>query len=128
MNTALQEVTPHAVLAALQGRVGAANGIKASDLAYVITRRVSAADERRLRDCVVLLRTQGQPVCASPEHGYFLAANDDELNATCRFLLDRAMTGLNQVAALKHKAMPDLAGQFGLDLTTPGVLNDEQSA
>lgn len=129
MNThALHDVTPSAVLAALQGRVGAANGIKASDLTYVITRRISAADERRLRDCVVFLRTQGHAVCASPEHGYFLAANDDELNATCRFLLDRAMTGLQQVCALKHHALPDLAGQLGLELTHPGASNDEQPA
>jgi len=121
------EVTPESVLSALQGRVGAANGINASDLAYLIARRVNPADERRLRDCVVYLRTQGHPVCASPEAGYFLASNDDELNATCRFLYGRAMTGLQQVSAMKHKALPDLAGQLGLDMTEQES-TDEQPA
>lgn len=113
-----KEINPASVLAALQGRIGAANGIKASALAEAITGRVSHADQRRLRDCVVLLRIEGKPVCATPESGYFMAANASELNRTCQFLLSRANTGLQQVAALKNKAVPDLAGQFGLDLET----------
>lgn len=111
-----QPITPESVLAALQGRVGAANGITATALVIEISDRTSAADERRLRDCVVLLRVQGHPVCATPEDGYFLAANEEDLNRTCRFLLERATTGIRQVAALKQKALPDLAGQLGLGL------------
>lgn len=126
MNAALQDVTPDTVLAALQGRVGSANGIKASELARAITGRESLADERRLRDCIVYLRTQGLPVCGHPSHGYFLAANDNELNDTCQFLLGRSMTGLQQVAALKHKALPDLAGQLGLTLPAEEPAHEPQ--
>lgn len=122
MNRRQQEsqITPETVLAALRKHVGALNGITGTQLVIYLTDRTSAAEERRLRDCVALLRVQGQPVCATPENGYFIAANDEELNRTCRFLLGRAETSLQQVSALKHKAMPDLAGQFGLDLTATG--------
>ena len=116
MSAALQEITPDTVLAALQGRVGAANGITAAVLVYAISGRISSADERRLRDCVVFLRLKGHPLCATPGEGYFIAANDRELNATCRHLLNRAVTGLQQVAVLKQRAMPDLFGQLGLPL------------
>lgn len=112
-------INPDAVLAVLKGRIGAINGITAADLVKELTGDASPADQRRLRDCVVLLRNQGHAVCALPEAGYFMAANSDELNRTCRFLLGRAQTGLQQIAAMKNKAVPDLAGQLGLDLTHP---------
>jgi len=130
MRHAQQEnlITPEAVLSALQRRVGKANGITATNLVIYLTDRTSAADERRLREVVVQLRKQGHPVCATPGDGYFIAANDDELNETCHQLLGRSMTGLEQVAALKHKAMPDLAGQLGLDLANTQGETDEQSA
>lgn len=108
------EVTPATVLAALQPRVGAANGISAQALVLAITGRECAADERRLRDCVTLLRIDGHAICAHPAHGYFIAAHEGELDDTCRFLFGRAMTGLQQVSALKKKALPDLAGQLGI--------------
>ena len=116
MSAALQEITPDTVLAALQGRVGAANGITAAVLVYAISGRISSADERRLRDCVVFLRLKGHPLCSTPSDGYHIAANERELNATCRHLLNRAVTGLQQVAVLKQRAMPDLFGQLGLPL------------
>lgn len=110
------DINPESVLSALQSRVGAVNGITATQLVIEMTDRTSAADERRLRDCVVFLRHQGHPVCATPGDGYFIAANDDELNETCQFLYGRAMTGLQQVSAMKKKALPDLAGQLGLPM------------
>lgn len=116
MNTALQDITPDTVLAALQGRVGAANGVTASALVLAIAGRPSAADERRLRGCTVFLRLRGYPLCSTPSDGYFIAANERELNATCRHLLNRAVTGMQQVAVLKQRAMPDLFGQLGLPL------------
>ena len=61
-HAALQEITPDTVLAALQGRVGAANGVTASALVLAIAGQPSAADERRLRDCVVFLRLKGAAV------------------------------------------------------------------
>lgn len=108
------QINPAAVLAALQSRVGAANGISATKLVIELIDRTSDAEERRLRDCVVYLRTQGHPVCATPGDGYFIAANDQELNETCQFLYSRSMTGLRQIAAMNKRAMPDFAGQLGL--------------
>lgn len=122
MDTALQEITPETVMAALQGRIGAANGITASALVLAIAGRPSAADERRLRDCVVFLRLKGIALCATPGDGYFIAANESELNATCRHLVNRATTGMQQAAALKQRAMPDLFGQLGLPIHD----NDDQ--
>ena len=110
-------ITPETVLAALQRRVGKANGATATQLVIELAESASAADERRLRDCVVFLRTRGEPVCALPAHGYFIAANEDELNQSCQHLLDRATTSLQQAYAQKRVAMPDLAGQLNLPVT-----------
>lgn len=112
-----REITPETVLAALEGRIGHANGMTACQLAHAITLRDSAADQRRLRQVVEHLRSQGHAVCAHPNHGYFLAANAADLDKTCSFLLERATTTLRQIAAMKRVALPDLRGQLGLPLT-----------
>lgn len=115
---ALELIRPDAVLAELATRRGAANGITARDLAFVLTGRVSAADERRLRSVIEHLRRQGEPVCAHPSTGYHLAANPSEMDRTCEFLLTRAMASLEQISAIKRCALPDLRGQLGLPLST----------
>jgi hypothetical protein len=117
-----QELSPATVLSALQARHGAANGITARDLVYVITGRVNAADERRLRQIIEKLRNDGHPICAHPALGYHFAATPGELDRACQFLVTRAMTSLRQVAALKRIAVPDLYGQLGL----PKPDNDEE--
>jgi len=109
-----QDMTPDAVLAALP--IGESNGCTAEQLVLAITGRRSDADQRRLRQVIEALRTAGHRVCAHPAHGYFLAANDDELDRCCSFLLDRAMTSLRQVSAMRRVALPDLRGQLGLPL------------
>lgn len=108
------DLTPDAVLAALP--VGEANGCTAEQLVLAITGRRSDADQRRLRQVIEALRTAGYRVCAHPAHGYYLAASDDELDRCCSFLLDRAMTSLRQVSAMRRVALPDLRGQLGLPL------------
>ena len=109
-----RELTPETVLSALQERRGAANGITARDLVYVITGRVHAADERRLRTIIEKLRRDGHPICAHPSLGYHWAATASELDAAVGFLVNRAMTSLAQASAMKRVALPDLHGQFGL--------------
>src|ERR1700741_1816869 len=69
-----REITPDTVLIALGSRVGAANGITASELALQIPGRQSAADERRLRQVIEQLRLDGVAICATPEAGSHLAA------------------------------------------------------
>lgn len=109
-----REITPETVLVALRSRVGAANGLTAAELARQITGRHAAADERRLRQVIEQLRLDGHAICATPEEGYHLAANADDLNRTCLYLARRGMTTFRQVAAMKRVALPDLYGQLGL--------------
>lgn len=122
-----RELTPDTVLSALQGRRGAANGITARDLVFVLTGRVNAADERRLRQIIEKLRTDGHPICAHPQLGYHFASSPAELDAACAYLLARVNTSVRQVAAMRRVAMPDLYGQLGLKApeTTSEETEDE---
>ena len=74
----------------------------------------SAADQRRLRRLIAELRAEGHHICAHPETGYFIARDEADLDHTCRFLYERAMCSLSQVAAMKRVSLPDLAGQLRL--------------
>ncbi len=75
----------------------------------------SPALEREIRRLVVDMRKKGIPVCACPSQGYYLAQNDEEVEEVCRHLHQRAMTSLQQIAALRRIALPDLIGQLGFD-------------
>jgi len=119
-----REITPATVLQALSSRVGAANGLTATQLATQITGRVSAADERRLRMVIEQLRLDGHAICATPEAGYHMAADPEDLNRTCTYLVRRIETTARQVSAMKRVAMPDLYGQLGL----PTPSNEGQGA
>lgn len=110
-------LTPARVLAELSERRGASNGISAKHLVRRLMGEESAAGERELRSVIEALRVAGHPVCATPETGYFLASNDEEMNKTCAFLYTRAMTSLRQVAGVKRVALPDLRGQLRLPMT-----------
>ena len=109
-------LTAAAVLAALAHHIGAANGVRVDLLVCEITGNPvhDAVAERQLRNVVVQLRLEGHHVCAHPARGYFLAANAEELDATCTFLYERAMTTLTQIAAMKRISLPDLRGQLHL--------------
>ena len=87
------EITSTRVLQILSRHVGAGNGVSARAIVLEITRLAVSEEgaERRLRKVITDLRLQGNHVCAHPSHGYFLAANAEELNRTCAFLYDRAM-------------------------------------
>lgn len=111
----------HVLLGVMAAHRGAANGITAKALTASVNR---CADEeliceRQLRQLIVDLRMRGHHVCATPEHGYFMAASEDELLATCKFLYQRGMTGLQQVAAMRRVSLPDLAGQLRIPLEPP---------
>lgn len=109
------EITPDAVLLALSRRVGPANGASVRQLASEILGTASdAADERLLRQVIVKLRRDGHAICATPDDGYHHAANADDLQRTCLHLTRRAVSSLEQVAAMKRVALPDLYGQLGL--------------
>lgn len=103
------------VLAVLANHIGEGNGVTAEQLATeCIGRRPKAIDLRYLRLAIQELRNAGIHVCAYPGSGYFIASSADELNATCEFLYDRAMSSLKQIASMKRVSMPDLRGQLRL--------------
>lgn len=100
------------VLAVLQRHIGAGRGVHIGPLVHEITGSAGADLERRVRDLGVELRMEGYCVCAEPAVGYYLAANAEELDRSCRFLVDRAMTSLSQVSRMKKIAAPDLYQQL----------------
>lgn len=112
---AIREINPITVLAVLARRIGPGNGATVRELASEILGTLSdAADERLVRQVIVKLRRDGHPICATPDEGYHHAANAADLQRTCLHLTQRAMTTLEQVSAMNHKALPDLYGQLGL--------------
>ena len=95
---------------------GRARGVTVRQLAAEITGELgNQGVERQIRQLVVEMRKKGIPICACPSQGYYMAETEEELEATCKNLRDRAMTSLQQVAGLQKMALPELVGQIGLD-------------
>lgn len=98
------------VMNVLQWCIGKDTGIACRTLADR-----TALTERECRKAITELRVDGVGVCGTPETGYFLAANDHELEEYClKFLRDRAMTSLTIYSKLSKTALPDLIGQLKL--------------
>lgn len=110
------QITASAVLTELQHHIGADNGIHVRELVQRITGQLHATEalERKVREIVTELRMDGQHVCGHPSSGYYMAATPQELQATCEFLYQRAMTGLKQVSRMQNVSLPDLRGQLHL--------------
>ena len=108
------ESTRQRLLEVLANHIGRENGITAADLVTEMHGESGAALEREMRVAVQQLREEGHHICAHPSSGYYLAANPQELDDTCRFLVDRAMCSLKQVAHMKRVSVPDLHGQMRL--------------
>lgn len=95
------------LLLALTQHRGAANGIRAKDLAAALL-----ITERAVREAVTELRMQGIGVGGRPETGYFIATSAAELEPTLQFIRSRAMTSLVLEARMRNVAVPDLIGQL----------------
>jgi len=112
-------ITANLVLGVLGGHIGEKNGITCEQLARKVTATQDRPErdlraERLVRKMIQELRTEGFHICGTPETGYFLASNGDELDRTCAFLYARAMTTLVQIARMKKVSVPDLRGQLKL--------------
>lgn len=115
---------PHdRVLEVLSKHIGKENGISAAILAdkcfgaveHILTSpNPRSVCRRALRQAIMELRLKGFHVCGTPETGYYIAEDADELNQTTQFLLARAMTSLRQISAMKNVALPDLYGQLNI--------------
>ena len=102
--------TPDPLLAALyRDHLGAANGIGVKALAAKC-----CMPQRRVRACVTALRLHGIAVCVHPKAGYYIAANAEELEGTCRFLRQRALGTLLIESRLRRLPLPELLGQLRL--------------
>lgn len=110
------QITKAQVLAELQLHVGRENGIHGRDLVARITNQVmhQPALERAVRDFIVELRMDQHRICGYPASGYYMAANQKEFDDTCVFLLERASTTVDQVAAMKGRFAPDLYIEMGV--------------
>lgn len=111
-----EHVTRDGVLAALTRHVGAERGASIHRLTAEVVGSMFAneAAERAVRHRIEELRSEGHHICAHPTTGYHMAATEEELDRTCLYLHDRAMTSLRQVAAMKRVSLPDLRGQLRL--------------
>lgn len=101
--------TKNDALSLLQRHVGASNGVTAEQMALSLD-----IPKRHVRTLVTELREDGIAVCGHPRTGYFIAANDEEIRETCKFLRDRALTSLRLESVLSKTALPDLLGQLKL--------------
>ena len=115
----MDTTTLHLLLVALRQHIGRKHGVTARDL--VVEVNALAADvvrpklsERELRHAVVALRLEGHHVCAHPASGYYLSQTVGELQEATKFLKDRAISSLQQVAAMEKVSLPDLFGQLHL--------------
>lgn len=110
-------VTRDQLLEVLSHHIGADNGVSATELArecQALHPLTDLAPLRFLRTLVEELRLEGHHICATPDRGYYMASNTEELTQTCRFLLARAMSSLKQIGAMKRVSLPDLEGQLNL--------------
>jgi len=105
------------LLTVLQDHIGKNNGIRADALARQLSGSPLSQEhyQRQVRKLVLSLRNEGHHICATPQHGYFIAKDEAELNETCEFLYDRALSSLEQISAMKKVSVPDFRGQLRLD-------------
>ncbi|MEX2524468.1 MAG: hypothetical protein WD750_05890 [Gammaproteobacteria bacterium] len=111
----MADINRDTVLTALRRHIGKRNGLSARKLVREIKGPdATERDERILRFVIVELRNEGYHIGAHPRCGYFICETDAELNETCLYLHDRAMTTLTQISAMKNISLPDLKGQLKL--------------
>lgn len=102
--------TKHDLENILRRHVGKANGLTANALAGLLQ-----ALPRMVRHLVSELRLDGVPVCGHPTTGYYIAANAEELDETCKFLRDRALHSLKLEATLRKTSLEALIGQLDFE-------------
>lgn len=111
----MSTITADSILTALTRHIGRDKGIQIETLVWeACQRKPTDSRQRKAREMIVTLRERGHHICAHPSRGYYIAADADELDETCEFLLHRAMTSLKQIAAMRRRAVPDLRGQLNL--------------
>jgi len=95
------------LLTLLSHHIGKGNGIGVKQIAQQLSIK-----ERQVRTLVSNLRDDGNAICGTPKHGYYVAATAAELDETCTFLHNRAMHSLTLLSRLRRISLPDLLGQL----------------
>ncbi|MBF0293250.1 MAG: hypothetical protein HQK86_13945 [Nitrospinae bacterium] len=110
------KITKDAVLNWLADRhVGRGNGVSADQLVLEITGEPAGTNSLRLlRTRIEELRRDCVAVCGTPGTGYFYSENQADINETCEWLYQRAMTTLTQVSRMKKRPDPNLREQLAL--------------
>lgn len=121
LNIASVEITADQVLSVLMSHKGRGFGLHMRDLVKDVTHSLQAGDvvERKVRDLIQQLRMQGHLICGHPATGYYLAESQQEIDDTCMFLLARVETTIQQIAAMRRVAAPDLYQQLGINRPRP---------
>ncbi len=105
-------ITAMQVVELLQRHPGKDQGLKAREMVELLTnQRSGPAMERRLRQLVELLRKQGFPICATPEHGYWWAETPEEIHHCIAWHRARSLHSLMIAGRLKKYGIPLLTGQ-----------------
>lgn len=86
---------------------GRAKGIPARELAHTL-----GLSMRALRRQITAARETGIPICGTPGTGYYMPADDVELEQACEFLKNRALHSLKLMSVMRRVAMPTLVGQL----------------
>lgn len=98
------------LLNALSAHQGRLQGITAKQLAERL-----AVPPRRLRKLISEAREEGFAICGTPSDGYFIPVTPEELQESCRFLINRAMHSLRKASRMQKVALPALLGQLALN-------------
>lgn len=126
----MQQITPDQVLAELAHHKGQAKGIHVKALVMAITGQLDGSDaqERAVRKLVNDLRMEGNPICAHPAHGYYLAETHAELEQTCNFLRSRALSSLKAYSRLRRISATQLLGpKADMAETNPLTTTEEEN-
>lgn len=112
----MSTITADKVLAVLAHHIGKGNAIHGDRLVAAVTGEPGPdpVGMRHLRKIITELRLDGHHICAHPTSGYFIAETDEELIATCEYLMERAMASLTQISRMRRVSLPDLRGQLKL--------------
>ncbi len=99
------------LIALLARHLGADQGISAKDIALALD-----VPTRRVRTLVTEAREDGVAICAHPSTGYFIAANEAELDRYyIAYLRSRVMHTLKLISIAKRVPLPELIGQMRLN-------------
>lgn len=93
----------------MQNHIGRDCALGGKELATALD--TSMREVRHLTDAAI---DHGILLCSHPSHGYWIALNADELEATCQFHRGRALHELQKEAKLRKIGLADLLGQMHL--------------